>query len=112
VRIVPALRAEDGLACSAEATALSGRDRRVAGRFASALAEVAREVRAGAAPREACLFVRDALAAQGVQGLDYVEVRHAGTLAPVADCALAGPTRVFGAARIAGLRLVDTVAVA
>lgn len=112
VRILPALRDADGVPVSAETARLSPGERQSAARLAAALRRAAREAKAGAAPEAACRFAREQLAHAGFSAVDYIELRHAGTLAPVPDAALGGPARVFGAARLGGLRLVDSLAVA
>jgi pantoate--beta-alanine ligase len=50
------------------------------------------------------------LAAGAGFALDYFEVRHAGTLAPIASVN-DGPVRILAAARIGTTRLIDNVAV-
>jgi len=51
----------------------------------------------------------DIIAAAGF-ALDYFEIRHAETLAPVAS-ASDGPLRILVAARLGATRLIDNIAV-
>jgi pantoate--beta-alanine ligase len=112
VRIAPAVRTADGLAASAAAARLGAAERRLAARFPAALRSVVCEVKAGAAPEAACRGAAEALIAAGFEAVDYLEVRHAGTLARICDLGLSGPARVFGSVRLGGARLIDGVAVA
>ncbi|MGP0059308.1 MAG: pantoate--beta-alanine ligase, partial [Beijerinckiaceae bacterium] len=52
---------------------------------------------------------RTTLAAAGF-GVDYVEARHADTLAPVAAIG-AGPVRLLAAAKLGKTRLIDNIGV-
>lgn len=109
LRILPTLRMPDGLAVSAEARALSGPARAAAGRFAAVLGDTARVIRAGADPLRACRSGSERLLEAGIEAVDYLELRHAGTLARVHDPALGGPARLFGGVRLQGLRLIDSL---
>lgn len=112
IRITPALRTEDGLPVSADLDALPEPARRVAGRLARTIRAAAGEIRAGAEPERICRAARDRLIDAGFEAVDYLDIRHAGTLHRVGDPATEGPARVFAAARLAGHRFVDSVAVA
>ena len=73
------------------------------------LADAAAEI-AGGAPIAAVLSeARRALDLSGF-AVDYVEARHAETLAPIASPA-EGPIRLLAAARLGSTRLIDNLAV-
>jgi pantoate--beta-alanine ligase len=112
LRILPAGRDDDGLPCSAEARALSADGRRKAARFSAVLVDSARAIRAGAEPVAACRAAAERLCDAGIEDVDYLELRHAGTLGRVHDPMIGGPARLFGSVRIDRLRLTDSIAVA
>ncbi|RMF34419.1 MAG: 4-phosphopantoate--beta-alanine ligase [Alphaproteobacteria bacterium] len=112
IRIRPALRAADGTPCSAEASALPYPERRLAASFARTLADAAQAIRSGCDPRSVCSNVGAALVDAGFETVDYLELRHAGTLMRVQDPATSGPARLFASARLRGMRLLDNMAVA
>lgn len=105
----PTLREADGLAMSSRNVYLSGAERARAKEVYRALSEAARRIRdgddIGAATRAACA----ALAAAGFE-IDYVEARHAETLAPV-ETLDQGPIRLLAAAKLGATRLIDNIAV-
>jgi pantoate--beta-alanine ligase len=105
----PTVRGEDGLAHSSRNAYLSAGERRTAPRLYRALREAAEAMRAGATPQVATAAVERDLAAAGF-AIDYVALRHAGTLAPVAD-PTSEPIRLLAAARLGATRLIDNVAV-
>ncbi|MEM9197993.1 MAG: pantoate--beta-alanine ligase [Pseudomonadota bacterium] len=111
IRILPAPRHGDGAACSAEWHALPDEARGHAADLAQILAELAAELRCGADPAACCKNGAARFAEAGFEGIEYLELRHAGTLARVHDTVLDGPARLFGAVRLRGLRLVDNVSV-
>ncbi|WP_425104262.1 pantoate--beta-alanine ligase [Ancylobacter sp.] len=106
---VPTVREPDGLAMSSRNVYLSTADRATAAILHRALNEaaerIAREGKVAAAVEEA----RAAVCAAGFQ-LDYLEARHAETLAPI-NGADDGPIRLLVAARIGTTRLIDNVSV-
>jgi len=107
----PTVRDADGLALSSRNAYLSGEERRIAPALHRAIADVAARVAGGAADCAAeCAKARDAILAAGFSSVDYVDVRDAETLAPVAR--VAGPARVLAAARLGKARLIDNVPVA
>jgi pantoate--beta-alanine ligase len=62
-------------------------------------------------PQDAALgALGNGLLAAGFASIDYAEIRHAETLAPVTTLA-EGPARLLVAARIGGARLIDNLAV-
>ncbi|RMH45934.1 MAG: hypothetical protein D6686_16680 [Alphaproteobacteria bacterium] len=107
-RILPAPRDAAGLPLSAELAALDPPARRQAERFARVMDDTARVIRLGADPAIACRGARARLADAGIAAVDYLEMRHAATLARVQDPRLEGPARLFGAVRLRGLRLIDS----
>lgn len=106
---VPTVREPDGLAMSSRNVYLSTADRATAAVLHRALSQaaerIAREGKVEAAVEEA----RAVVCAAGFQ-LDYLEARHAETLAPI-NGADDGPIRVLVAARIRATRLIDNVSV-
>ena len=66
--------------------------------------------RARGEPVDAATLPEIKLRAGAGFALDYFEVRHAGTLAPIASVN-DGPIRILAAARIGTTRLIDNVAV-
>ena len=103
------VRERDGLAMSSRNVNLSPEERRTAPVLYRAMKEAARRLRAGD-DLEAATAGGAELAAGAGFALDYFEVRHAGTLAPIAS-AKDGPMRILTAARIGKTRLIDNVAV-
>ena len=103
------VRERDGLAMSSRNVYLSPEERRTAPGLYRAMKEAARRLRAGDTV-EAAMAGGAELAAGAGFALDYFEVRHAGTLAPIASVN-DGPIRILAAARIGTTRLIDNVAV-
>jgi len=106
---VPIVREADGLALSSRNRYLSPAERA----RAPALHRVLKEYAAGIAAGKPIAAVLDqgraAIIGAGF-ALDYLEARHAMTLAPIAS-PKAGPIRLLVAARIGMTRLIDNVAV-
>lgn len=111
MRIVghPTVREGDGLALSSRNGYLSADERRTAPTLYQALAAAAAAIRGGTPVDEALAGARATLQAAGF-AVDYVELRNAGTLAPVADLT-SEPLRLLAAARLGKTRLIDNVAV-
>ncbi len=111
VRVVrmPVVREADGLAMSSRNAYLSGAQRRIAPALHAALAETARDLRAGAPAAELRVRGRARLGEAGFDRVDYLDVRDGATLeaAPRYRPGL----RVFAAARLGRTRLIDNVAV-
>jgi pantoate--beta-alanine ligase len=111
ITIVPlaTIREPDGLAMSSRNRYLSDEHRALAPR----LHEVMQVLAAGLRNRDdlfaAVGTARDEIIAAGFE-LDYLEARHAETLAPVTSLA-DGPIRLILAARIGGTRLLDNIPV-
>jgi pantoate--beta-alanine ligase len=106
---VPTLREPDGLALSSRNLYLSGEERAKAPQLHAALAQCATELRNGAAIAPALERARRKLAAAGFAA-DYVEVRHADTLAPVVAMG-EEPIRLLAAAKLGRTRLIDNIGV-
>ena len=103
------VRERDGLAMSSRNVNLSPEERRTAPVLYRAMKEAARRLRAGD-DLEVARAGGAELAAGAGFALDYFEVRHAETLAPIASVN-DGPIRILTAARIGKTRLIDNVAV-
>jgi pantoate--beta-alanine ligase len=103
------VRERDGLAMSSRNVYLSPEERRTAPGLYRAMKEAARRLRAGD-DIEAAMAGGAELAAGAGFTLDYFEVRHAETLAPIASVN-DGPIRILTAARIGKTRLIDNIAV-
>jgi pantoate--beta-alanine ligase len=103
------VRERDGLAMSSRNVYLSPDQRRVAPELYRAMKASAHALRAGediaAAMAEGAALITGAGFA-----LDYFELRHAETLAPVTSVK-DGPMRILVAARIGSTRLIDNIAV-
>jgi pantoate--beta-alanine ligase len=106
---VPTQRDADGLALSSRNLYLSEEERRAARALPRALGEAASAVIAGTPVADALQAAREKLAKAGFDPIDYVELRDAETLEPVA--LLARPARLLAAARIGRTRLIDNLAV-
>jgi pantoate--beta-alanine ligase len=105
----PIVREVDGLALSSRNRYLSPAERAAAPVLHWVLAESAKKIAAGK-PISSALDEGRAMITQAGFALDYLEARHAETLAPVAS-AKERPLRLLVAARIGETRLIDNVAV-
>jgi pantoate--beta-alanine ligase len=105
----PIVREADGLALSSRNRYLSADERAVAPVLYHVLRECAVGIAAGQAVADVLNKGRATIAAAGF-ALDYLEARHAETLAPIA-APKAGPIRLLVAARIGATRLIDNIAV-
>jgi pantoate--beta-alanine ligase len=103
------LRDPDGLAMSSRNVYLSAEDRARAPALHRAISVAAKRIAEGTAIRLVMAEAREAVAAAGFE-IDYVEARHAETLASVAAPS-DGPIRILAAARLGATRLIDNVAV-
>lgn len=107
VRGVPTQRDDDGLALSSRNIYLADEDRAKAVALPRALGVAKAAIEKGGDPAAALATARDSLGAAGF-AIDYVELVDAETLhAPRAGHA----RRLVAAARIAGTRLIDNIAV-
>jgi pantoate--beta-alanine ligase len=103
------VRERDGLAMSSRNVYLSAEERGLAPTLFQTMKDAARGLRAGDEVGAAQAGGAAAIAAAGF-ALDYFEIRHAETLAPVASLK-DGPLRILLAAKIGKTRLIDNIAV-
>jgi pantoate--beta-alanine ligase len=111
VRIIglPTVREKDGLALSSRNAYLSPSERAVAPTLHKVLKNCATELKAGKAIASALARGRSEIESAGF-ALDYLEARHAETLAPVASLK-EGPVRLLVAAKLGRTRLIDNIGV-
>jgi pantoate--beta-alanine ligase len=111
VRIVgvPTQRDADGLALSSRNIYLTDEERRAARALPRALGEAAQAIAQGQEVAEALAKAREALAKAGFDPIDYVELRDAETLEPLAEARR--PGRILAAARMGTTRLIDNLPV-
>ena len=107
---VATVREADGLALSSRNAYLDARERAIAPALHRTLTAVAEALAGGATPDQETARGRAALLDAGFASVDYLELRDAETLAPVA--AVTRPARVLAAAWLGRARLIDNVAVA
>ncbi len=105
----PTLRAADGLALSSRNVYLSPHERRAAPALYAALTICAEAIRAGLAIDAAVAAAR-ARVGRGGFIIDYLEARHAESLASI-ESLRDGPIRLLAAARLGKTRLIDNIAV-
>ena len=103
------VRERDGLAMSSRNVYLSPQERQTAPVLYRAMKESVRRLRAGDDIAAAMAGGAGMITAAGF-ALDYFEVRHAETLAPI-GALKDGPMRILVAARLGKTRLIDNVAV-
>jgi pantoate--beta-alanine ligase len=103
------VRERDGLAMSSRNVYLSPQERSVAPVLLRAMKEAAHRLRAGDEVEAAMTGGAEMITAAGF-ALDYFEVRHAETLAPIGSVR-DGPLRILVAAKIGKTRLIDNIAV-
>lgn len=106
---VPTVREDDGLARSSRNAYLTAEQRAVAPTLHRTLQDTAQAIRSGAAVDAALEAGRRALLAAGFASVDYLELRAAEGLAPLA--ALDRPARLLVAARLGNTRLIDNIPV-
>ena len=106
----PTVREHDGLAMSSRNAYLDADERRVAGRMNKVLHDTIKELHAGEVTvAEAEAEAPRRLTAAGFTMVDYVAVRDAATLEPIAT--LNRPARILAAAWLGKTRLIDNMAV-
>jgi pantoate--beta-alanine ligase len=103
------VRERDGLAMSSRNVYLSAEERIAAPVLFQAMKQCAQRLRAGD-DVQAAMAGGAAMISNAGFAMDYFEVRHAETLAPVASSA-ERPLRILVAARIGKTRLIDNLAV-
>ncbi|MBR1207373.1 MULTISPECIES: pantoate--beta-alanine ligase [unclassified Bradyrhizobium] len=103
------VRERDGLAMSSRNVYLSAEERRAAPELNRVMKQAAGRLRAG---EDAATTMATGAAEITKAGfvLDYLEVRHAASLAPIGSLK-DGPMRMLVAARIGSTRLIDNIAV-
>ncbi len=106
---VPTVREEDGLALSSRNAYLSASDRAVAPTLARVLKASAARINKGE-PIEMVMEEGQVELARAGFAVDYLEARHAETLAPIL-AKKDGPIRLLVAAKIGTTRLIDNLAV-
>ena len=107
---VPTVREVDGLALSSRNRGLSPEQRRVAPRLYQSLTVLAARLTGGAAAAPELVRSLEDLEAAGFDCIDYLELRDGETLAARDR---AGPvTRLFAAAELDDIRLIDNISVA
>jgi pantoate--beta-alanine ligase len=105
----PTLREADGLALSSRNARLAPAARAAAPALYGALSSAAQAI-AGGAPADATLSVaRAAILGAGFAEVEYLDLRDGASLAPL-DAAAPG-ARLFAAAWLDGVRLIDNLAV-
>ena len=103
------VRERDGLAMSSRNVYLSPEERQTAPVLYRAMKESVRRLRAGDDAAAAMADGAGMIAAAGFT-LDYFELRHAETLAPISSIE-DGPMRILVAAKLGKTRLIDNIAV-
>lgn len=105
----PTIREEDGLAMSSRNLLLSDRSRIRAPVLAEVMEDMREKLRAGAAMAEILPDAKARMMSVGFNGIDYLELRDGGDLSLLEK---AKPdARLFAAAWLAGVRLIDNIAV-
>jgi pantoate--beta-alanine ligase len=107
---VPTVREPDGLALSSRNVYLSAAERRLAPNLHRLMREAVAEIARGALPGP---ILQRAIAALGELGfvVEYLELRDAATLAPIADAPIR-PARLLAAVHLGHTRLIDNIPVA
>ncbi|KIU45801.1 MULTISPECIES: pantoate--beta-alanine ligase [Bradyrhizobium] len=103
------VRERDGLAMSSRNVYLSPEERRIAPTLNRTMKEAAARLRAGEDTATVMAAGAAAITEAGFV-LDYLEVRHAATLAPIGSLK-DGPMRMLVAAKLGKTRLIDNIAV-
>ena len=106
---LPTIREKDGLALSSRNVYLSPQERAVAPVLYRTLRACADKIDAGGRTAAVMAQGRRSIERAGF-ALDYLEARHAETLAPIASTKQ-GPVRLLVAARVGKTRLIDNIAV-
>jgi len=105
----PTIRETDGLAMSSRNQRLSRADRQNAPELHRAMAGAARDIAAGAPPEAALQAAHNAILRAGFAEVEYLDLRDAADLG--ATVAPGRPARLFAAAWIGGVRLIDNIPV-
>ncbi|ACF02064.1 pantoate--beta-alanine ligase [Rhodopseudomonas palustris] len=105
----PTVRERDGLAMSSRNVYLSTEERAIAPTLYRAMKEVAKRIKAGKTIASSLTAGAELITEAGFV-LDYLEARHAETLAPIKS-PKEGPIRLLVAAKLGKTRLIDNIAV-
>ena len=105
----PTLREKDGLALSSRNAYLSASERALAPMLHRVLKDCAKHIAAGRPLPDALAVGRAQIERAGF-AVDYLEARHAETLAPI-NSKKDGPIRLLVAAKLGRTRLIDNIAV-
>jgi len=106
---VPTVRESDGLAMSSRNAYLSAEERAKASALYQAITQAAAQIAEGMDPAAACTEAKSKIAHAGFGRIDYVEARHADTLALLKPGEK--PGRVLAAVHLGRARLIDNVEV-
>lgn len=106
---VETVREADGLALSSRNAYLTADERATAPALNAAIAAAAIAIAKGESIAAVTAAARERILAAGFARVDYVEARHAETLAPLGSNA--EPGRVLAAAQLGRARLIDNVAI-
>jgi len=107
---VPTVREADGLAMSSRNAYLTETERAVAPKLYGVITKAAAAIAGGADIAASMAAARDEILKAGFRNVDYVEARHAETLALLESASQ--PGRVLAAAHLGRARLIDNVAIA
>jgi len=105
----PILREDDGLAMSSRNVRLSDKGRALAPVLFQTLSETAARIDSGKEVISAIQLAKEKLLDAGFEGIDYLEMRSADDLSPMTKLDL--PARLFVAAFLDGVRLIDNMVV-
>jgi pantoate--beta-alanine ligase len=105
----PTVREHDGLAMSSRNAYLSADERRIAGRLNHIIHDAIKAAHNGDAIAAVEQEAARHLVAAGFTSVDYITLRDAETLAPIAD--LSRPVRILAAVWLGKTRLIDNMAV-
>jgi pantoate--beta-alanine ligase len=103
----PTVREHDGLAMSSRNAYLSAAERNVAARLNHIMHDAIKAVRGGEPIAAAEADASRHLIAAGFSSVDYIAIRDAETLAPIAS--LSAPARILAAAWLGKTRLIDNM---
>jgi len=106
---VPTVRAEDGLALSSRNELLSESERQIAPALHDVLRELAEFLARGGPAAERLSHAEEALFAAGFAAVDYIALCDAITLAPLSQAEPGRRARLFAAAQLGSVRLIDNV---
>ncbi len=105
----PTIREADGLAMSSRNMRLSAAERAVAPRLHAAMMQAAQAMRAGVPVAQALEAAQAQILAAGFHGFEYLELRSAEGLRPLAE--LSAPARLLVAVYLGDVRMIDNIAV-